>query len=381
MPQNINVMTTKQSKPKQPRNKSAKPKNQEPPKEIVIDFDSNWKYLIIKYFYPFVAFFMPDLYADIDTSRPPVFLDNELQTIWRSMKTGLKMTDKLVQVWLKNGDERLILVHIEVQARFETLFSKRMFTISYRIVDKYKVLPAALALFVDALIPKEFDTYEDKIYGTEMRYKYNAYKVIDQIEAELLKRDDNLFALVVLANLRTVQTKKEGQEFNRLAFKKHLYNLLTERNFEPEVCLDLLNFISYLMVLPENLEIEYNNFADKTTKNVEKMNKMKIAPTTKRLIDAMYHGAYGVDIAAEREAAKRQIQVAKRKARLAEAKAKDVEAKAKDVEAKANNAYLKIANFVRALRFDRTAEEIAAMADISIEEVNTILNAHPLNNN
>ncbi len=138
------------------------------------------------------------------------------------------------------------------------------------------------------------------------------------------------------------------------------------------------------MVLPENLEIEYNNFADKTTKNVEKMNKMKIAPTTKRLIDAMYHGAYGVDIAAEREAAKRQIQVAKRKARLAEAKAKDVEAKAKakakETEAKANNAYVKIANFVRALRLDRTAEEIDAMADISIEEVNTILNVHPLNN-
>ena len=373
-------MTTKQSKPTNP----------EPPKEIVIDFDSNWKYLIIKYFYQFVAFFMPDLYADIDTSRPPVFLDNELQTIWRSMKTGLKMTDKLVQVWLKNGDERLILVHIEVQARFETLFSKRMFTISYRIVDKYKVLPTALALFVDTPIPKEFDTYEEKIYGTEMRYKYNAYKVIDQIEANLLKRDDNLFALVVLANLRTVQTKKEGEELDRLLFKKHLYNLVIERNFDPEVYYDLLNFINYLMVLPQELAIEYDNFSTKKIKKEAEMNYLKPAPGMKSQADAIYLGAYGVDIAAERLATKRQIQVEKRKARLAEAKAKDVEAKAKDVEAKAkdveakaeakvNNAYAKINNFVRALRFDRTAEEIAAMADISIEEVKAILNAHPLN--
>ena len=394
-------MTTKQSKPKQPRGKSKniEATNPEPPKEIVIDFDSNWKYLIIKYFYQFVAFFMPDLYADIDTSRPPVFLDNELQTIWRSMKTGLKMTDKLVQVWLKNGDERLILVHIEVQARFETLFSKRMFTISYRIVDRHKVLPTALALFVDTLIPKEFDTYEEKIYGTEMRYKYNAYKVIDQIETELLKRDDNLFALVVLANLRTIQTKKEGEEIDRLLFKKHLYNLVIERNFDPEVYYDLLNFINYLMVLPEELAIEYDNFSTKKIKKEAEMNYLKPAPGMKSQADAIYLGAYGIDIAAERLATKRQIQVEKRKARLAEAKAKDMEAKAKEIEtraeakaketeakaketeAKAEKAYAQITNFVRALRFDRTAEQIAAMADISIEEVKAILNEHPLNNN
>ncbi len=375
-------MTTKQSKPKQLPRKSKKIEETKPPTEIVIDFDSNWKYLIIKYFYQFIAFFMPDLYADIDTSRPPVFLDNELQTIWRSMKTGLKMTDKLVQVWLKNGDERLILVHIEVQARFETLFSKRMFTISYRIVDKYKVLPTALAVFVDTPIPKEFDTYEEKIYGTEMRYKYNAYKVIDQIETALLKRDDNLFALVVLANLRTVQTKKEGNEIDRLLFKKHLYNLVTERNFDPEVYYDLLNFINYLMVLPEELAIEYDNFSTITIKKEAEMNYLKPAPGMKSQADAIYLGAYGVDIAAERLATKRQIQVEKRKARLAEAKAKETEAKAKETEAKAeakvNNAYVKITNFVRALRFDRTAEQIAAMADISIEEVKAILDAHPL---
>jgi hypothetical protein len=378
-------MTTKQSKPKQQRGKSKESEVEKPLGEIIIDFDSNWKYLIIKYFYLFVAFFMPDLYADIDPNRPPVFLDNELQTIWRSMKTGLKMTDKLVQVWLKNGDERLILVHIEVQARFETLFSKRMFTISYRIVDKYKVQPVALALFVDTPIPKEFDTYEDKLYGTETRYKYNAYKIIDQIEADLLKRADNLFALVVLANLRTVQTKKEGDEIDRLLFKKHLYNLVIERNFDPEVYYDLLNFINYLMVLPEELAIEYDNFSTITIKKEAEMNYLKPAPGMKSQADAIYLGAYGVDIAAERLATKRQIQVEKRKARLAEAKAKETENKARETENKARetenkakNAYIKIANFVRALRFDRTAEEIAAMADISIDEVKAILDAHPL---
>jgi hypothetical protein len=375
-------MATKQSKSKKSRKE---PTEEKPQEEIVIDFDSNWKYLIVKYYFQFIQFFIPELYADIDLNRPPIFLDNELQTIWRSMKTGLKMTDKLVQVWLKNGEERWILVHIEVQARFETLFSKRMFTISYRILDKYKVEPVALAVFVDTPIPKQYDTYENKIYGTETRYKYNAYKIIDQIETEVLKRDENLFALVVLANLRTIQTKKKGEEFDRLAFKKHLYNLVIERNFEPEIYFDLLNFISFLMILPEKLEIEYDNFTTKTTKNTTDMNKMKVAPGMKRTADAMYLGAYGVDVAAEREAAKRQIQVEKRRANQAEAKAKETEAKAKETEAKAKETEAKAKeltiSLILNLRFDRTVEQLAVIAKISVAEVMAILNAHPVVDN
>ena len=341
-------------------------KESKPPKEIIIDFDSNWKYLIIKYFFQFIAFFIPELYEDIDTTRAPVFLDNELQTIWRSMKTGLKMTDKLVQVWLKNGDERLILIHIEIQARFETLFSKRMFTISYRILDKYQVQPIALAVFVDTPVPTQFNTYEDKIYGTETRYKYNAYKIIDQIETELLK-SDNLFALVVLANLRTIQTKKKGEELDRLAFKKHLYNLVIERNFEPEVYYDLLGFINYLMILPESLAIEYEDFSSQATKKTINMEKLKPAPRMKNLADAIYLGAYGVDVAAERQAAKRQIQIEKRKSKEADAKSKEADAKSKALTIK----------LVLVLRFSQTVEQIAAIAGISVSEVNAILDAHP----
>jgi hypothetical protein len=364
---------------KQPKQKKADnpPK---PPKEIVIDFDSNWKFLIVKYHFPFIEFFMPELYADIDTSRAPVFLDSELQTIWRSMKTGLKMTDKLVKVWLKNGEERWILVHIEIQARFETLFSKRMYTMSYRILDKYQVEMTALAVFVDTPIPSQFDTYETKFYGTETRYKYNAYKVIEQTEAELLE-SDNLFALVVLANLYTIKTKKEGEEFNRLAFKKHLYNLVIERNFDLEVYHDLINFIDYLMVLPEQLSIEYDNFTVEKTKKTEEMNKMKPGPRIKNIADAIYYGAYGVDIAAEREATKRQIQVEKRKAKFAEAKFKNVEVKAKDAEVKAKDAEVKakdlMTKLVLALRINQTVEQIAENVGMSIEEVKHILNAHP----
>ena len=64
--------------------------------------------------------------------------------------------------------------------------------------------------------------------------------------------------------------------------------------------------------------------------------------------------AYGMDV----PTAKRQIQIEKRKARLAEAKAKK----------EAN------ARVVVALQFDRTVEQIAMILNISVSEVQEILN-------
>ena len=42
-------------------------------------------------------------------------LDKELQPIVRRAKQGRRYVDKLVKVWLKSGEERWLLVHVEVQ--------------------------------------------------------------------------------------------------------------------------------------------------------------------------------------------------------------------------------------------------------------------------
>jgi hypothetical protein len=182
---------------------------------------------------------------------------------------------------------------------------------------------------------------------------------------------DNLFALAVLANLRTIQTKKEGSEFDRLEFKKHLYNLVIERNFEPEIYYDLVNFINYLMVLPEPLTIEYDDFTDKSVKKTNDMIKMKPAPSTIKWVDAWSVQIFGIDVTT----AKRQIQVEKRRANRAEAKTKETEAKAKETEAKAKELTISL---VLNLRFDRTVEELASIAKTSVDEVKAILAAHPI---
>ena len=108
------------------------------------------------------------------------------------------------------------------------------------------------------------------------------------------------------------------------------------------------------------------------------MMKLKPAPGMKSQADAIYFGAYGVDIAAERTANKRQIQVARHKAKLDETKAKNAEAKAKETEEKAKE--LTIALILN-LRSNCTVEQLAVIAKTSVLEVQAVLDAHPAENN
>jgi len=51
----------------------------------------------------------------IDWSRPAEFLDKELRQIIRDAESGTRFVDMLVKVWLLDGSEEWILLHIEVQ--------------------------------------------------------------------------------------------------------------------------------------------------------------------------------------------------------------------------------------------------------------------------
>ncbi len=93
------------------------------------------------------------------------------------------------------------------------------------------------------------------------------------------------------------------------------------------------------------------------------MLKMKPAPSTVRLTDALSLDMYGMDM----PTAKRKIQVANRKTKLAEAKAKETEAKAKELST----------SLVLNLRFNRTVEQLSEIAKISVAEVYEILRMYP----
>lgn len=92
------------------------------------------------HFEAFVEFFYPDIHTDINFSRPPEILSNELRKILPHSKLGNRRADALIKVYLKNGLERYIWVyiHIEVQGKKDTDFPERLFVYYYRIFEKFR---------------------------------------------------------------------------------------------------------------------------------------------------------------------------------------------------------------------------------------------------
>jgi hypothetical protein len=65
------------------------------------------------------------------------FLDQELQQLMRESEIGKQFVDKLIKVWLNDGNETWLLVHLEIQSQVDSNFAKRIFSYHYRIFDRY----------------------------------------------------------------------------------------------------------------------------------------------------------------------------------------------------------------------------------------------------
>ncbi len=101
------------------------------------DYDSGWKEIIELYLPQFIEFFYPEINKLIDYSKGYEFLDKELSKIIPSNKTGRKAVDKLVKVYYRNGEEKWLLLHIEIQSQYEKDFACRIYKYNYKIFDRY----------------------------------------------------------------------------------------------------------------------------------------------------------------------------------------------------------------------------------------------------
>jgi hypothetical protein len=79
-------------------------------------------------------------HRQIDWSQGHEFKNTEL---------GKRFADALVQVSLKDGAERWIYIHVEVQGQHDPDFAQRMFTYNYRLYDRYARPIASFAVLAD----------------------------------------------------------------------------------------------------------------------------------------------------------------------------------------------------------------------------------------
>jgi hypothetical protein len=217
------------------------------------DYDSPWKEALDRYFEPFLAFFFPEAHADIDWSRGCEMLDKELQKIVRTAEQGRRVVDKLVKVWLKNGEERWLLIHVEVQTGRERGFARRMYVYNYRIFDRYDQEVISLAVLADDDLDWRPSRYGYGRWGFRTSTEFPVVKLLDYAPHwQALEADPNPFAVVVLAHLKALETRRAPAD--RQAWKVRLVRGLYERGLATEDVRQLFRFIDWIMDLPPGLD-------------------------------------------------------------------------------------------------------------------------------
>jgi hypothetical protein len=217
------------------------------------DFDNPWKEVLEHFFGQFLAFFFPEAHAAIDWGRRYESLDKELQQIVSESELGLRLADKLFKVWLQDGQEAWILIHVEIQNQRDPAFAERMFVYNYRIYDRHRQPVISLAVMGDEEPAWRPDHFGYGMFGCTMGIRFPIVKLLDYAsQAERLETAANPFAAVVLAHLKTRETRADPAA--RRSWKLRLIKSLYDRGLDGEQVRLLFKFLDAMVDLPEELE-------------------------------------------------------------------------------------------------------------------------------
>jgi Putative transposase, YhgA-like len=222
--------------------------------EITANYDETWKEAISQYFDSFLSFFYPEIFSEINWEKTPVSLDKELEKITAVSETETRYADKLFKVWLLNGEEIWILIHIEVQSQYDKSFAQRMFIYNYRAFDLYQKPVISLAILGDESKSWRPNSYQYGIGKSKLKLDFSTVKLLDYSEEELAK-SKNLFAIVVIAHLKTKFTTSNLTE--REQIKWELVRRLYERGLSKFDIINLGKFIDKMMTLPPPLQLQF----------------------------------------------------------------------------------------------------------------------------
>ncbi len=241
-------------------------------------YDTPWKIAVEQHFQPFIAFYFPAVYAEIDWQVPHEFLDKEFQAIARDALVGARHVDKLVKVQRHSGRQDWLCLHLEVQVARQTHFARRMFVYNYRIFDFYDRPVASLALLGDddpAWLPDQFSY---SAMGCEMAFRFPVAKLAAfSHDADSLANHPNPFALLTLAYLQNRATRTDMQA--RFDIKCSLIRLLHARNWDKALIKSFFLVIDWMMELPVRFDEQLASFVTE----LEKEQEMEYVSTVERV--------------------------------------------------------------------------------------------------
>ena len=233
--------------------------------EKTANYDDTWKEAITNYLADFLAFFYPEVYPAINWEKTPISLDKELEQITAASQIIKRSADKLFKVWLKDDQEVWILIHVEVQSQYDSEFTQRMFIYNYRAFDLYHKPVISLAILGDESKRWRPNSYQYGFGDSQVRLTFSTVKLLDY-DWEELEQSENLFAIIVMAHLKTKATTSNLTE--REQWKWSLSRLMYQKGYNRKQIADLYKVIDLMMTLPQPLQL---SFEEKLTQYQEEL--------------------------------------------------------------------------------------------------------------
>lgn len=196
-------------------------------------YDMLWKGMIEEVMEDLLLFVDAEIDRALDLGRGFEYLDKELAELYPEPErpTNTRVVDKLVKVFLRDGTERWMLLHLEIQGKNEAAFARRMFEYFIRIFSKHGRPVAAIAVLTGKTGNKMPAAYEDRCLWMRARYEYKTLCITDYPD-EALRASTNPFAAVMLVAkeaLLRVEGGDDARDNVLLEQKLLIVRLLKER--------------------------------------------------------------------------------------------------------------------------------------------------------
>ncbi|NEN87465.1 MAG: hypothetical protein F6K48_00360 [Okeania sp. SIO3H1] len=121
--------------------------------------------------------------------------------------------------------------------------------------------------------------YSYSRWGCQLKLKFPMVKLLNyEKNWELLAENNNPFAVVIMAYLKSKETRKNP--LIRLESKLTLVRLLYERGYSREMVIQLFRLIDWMMILPEELKRQFQT----EVYNYEGKKRCLILPVLNRLV-------------------------------------------------------------------------------------------------
>ena len=211
--------------------------------------DQFWKSGLEKFFKPAMVYiYGAEASAAYDLDHPE-FLDKEMATIMPEGLTRQRIADKLIRVKKNDGTELWVIFHIEVQGKADKHFDERMFTMFYRIRDRFGHRVAAVAILTDKSDKFRPGRLEEETLDTGVVYYYPTLKLKDYQPDELLQ-GSNPFGIILQVAWYHLYGSKNDQQ--KLASKLELARRLFAAGLSAEDTRLLYGFIKYYTGFNDN---------------------------------------------------------------------------------------------------------------------------------